>query len=45
MIQVALEVMFRLRKEKPNKELKVKIASIDELKQSKFKDWFGVRNK
>ena len=45
MIQVALKVMFRLRKEKPNKELKVKIASIDELKQSKFKDWFEVRNK
>ena len=44
-IQVALKVMFRLRKEKPDKNLKVKIASIDELKQSGFKEWFEVRNK
>lgn len=32
-IQVALKTMFRLRKEKPDKDLKVKIASIDELKR------------
>ena len=44
-IQVALKVMFRLRKEKPDKSLKVKIASIDELKQNGFKEWFEVRNK
>jgi hypothetical protein len=43
-IQVALKVMFRLRKEKPDKDLTVKIASIDELKQSQFKDWFEVKN-
>ena len=42
-IQVALKVMFRLRKEKPDKDLRVKIASIDELKQSGFKDWFEVK--
>lgn len=44
-IQVALRAMFRLRKEKPDKDLKVKIASIYELKESKFKDWFEVRRK
>ncbi len=44
-IQVALKVMFRLRKEKPDKDLKVKIASINELKQSGFREWFEVRNK
>ena len=42
-IQVALKVMFRLRKEKPDKNLKVKMASIDELKQSGFREWFEVR--
>jgi hypothetical protein len=44
-IQVALKVLFRLRKEKPDKNLNVKIATIDELKRSKFKDWFEVRNR
>jgi hypothetical protein len=39
---VALKTMFRLRKEKPDKDLMVKVATIDELKQSKFKDWFEV---
>jgi TusA-related sulfurtransferase len=42
-IQVALKTIFRLRKEKPEKGLKVKIASIDELKKSEFRDWFEVR--
>lgn len=41
-IPVALKVMFRLRKEKPDKDLKVKIANIDELKQSGFKECFEV---
>jgi TusA-related sulfurtransferase len=41
-IQVALKTLFRLRKEKPNANLKVKIASINELKESGFKDWFDV---
>jgi hypothetical protein len=41
-IQVALKTLFRLRKEKPNANLKVKIASINELKESEFKDWFEV---
>ena len=36
-IQVALRTMFRLRKEKPDKDLIVKIASIDKLKQSGFR--------
>ena len=37
--------MFRIRKEKPEKLLKVKIASIEELKKSKFSKWFEVTNK
>ncbi len=36
--------MFRLRKEKPDTDLMVKIATIDELKQSNFKEWFDVGN-
>lgn len=32
-IQVALRTMFRLRNEKPEEDLKVQVASIDELKQ------------
>jgi hypothetical protein len=42
MIKVTLRAMFRLRKGKSNKDLKVKIARIDELKQSGFKNWFEV---
>ena len=41
-IQVALKVMFRLRKEKPDKDMRVKIASIDELKRSGFREWWEV---
>ncbi len=44
LIQVALKTMFRLRKEKPDKDLVVKIATIDELKQSNFKEWFEAGN-
>ncbi len=44
LIQVALKTMFRLRKDKPGKDLLVKIAAIDELKQNDFKEWFEVRN-
>ena len=42
---MVLRTRIRLRKEKPDKDLKVKVASIVELKQSKFKDWFEVKNK
>jgi len=42
-IQVALKTLFRLRKEKSNKKLKVRIASIDDLKRTDFKEWFEVR--
>ena len=41
-IQVALKVLFRLRKERPDKPLMVKIATIDEQKRNKFKKWFEV---
>jgi len=44
-IQVALKTMFRLRKEKPGRVLKVRISSIVELKRSRFKRWFEVKNK
>jgi hypothetical protein len=45
LIQVALKTMFRLRKEVPNKDLVVKIATIDELKKSGFKEWFEIGNR
>ncbi len=45
LIQVALKTMFRLRKDKPDKDLVVKIATIDELKKNGFKEWFEVGNK
>ncbi|MEM0172468.1 MAG: hypothetical protein QXV57_07905 [Thermoproteota archaeon] len=35
-IQVALKTLFRLRKEEPNKEFNVKVASIEELRKN---DW------
>jgi|Deesub1362B_J571_1020462.scaffolds.fasta_scaffold00067_45 hypothetical protein len=41
-IQVALKVLFRLRKEKPDRSLSVKIATIDEQKKSGFKKWFEI---
>jgi hypothetical protein len=41
-IQVVLKTMFRFRKEKPERDVKVKIASINELKKSNFKEWFEV---
>ncbi len=44
LIQVALKTMFRLRKDMPNKDLVVKIATIDELKKNGFKEWFEVKN-
>ena len=43
-IQVALKVMFRLKEEKPNRDLRVRIGTIDELKKCGFKEWFEVRN-
>lgn len=42
-IQVALKIFFRLRKERPGKEYKVKIASIEELKKSNFKSGFEIK--
>ncbi len=44
LIQVALKTMFRLRKDKPDKDLVVKIATVDELKKNGFKEWFEVGN-
>ncbi|RLI92285.1 MAG: hypothetical protein DRO65_00220 [Candidatus Altiarchaeales archaeon] len=41
-IQVALRVLFRLRKKK-EREYKVRIASIEELKRNNFKKWFEVK--
>ena len=43
-IQMALKTMFGLRKEKPDKELVVKIADVDEFGRNKFKSWFEVKN-
>jgi Cdc6-like AAA superfamily ATPase len=41
-IQVSLKVLFRLKKDKRKRTLKVKIASIDGLKKSGFSKWFEV---
>ncbi len=35
--------MFRLREDKTDKDLVVKIAIVDELKKNDFKEWFEVR--
>lgn len=42
-VQVALRAMFRLKKEELDKELSVRIASIDELRRSNFKEWFEIK--
>jgi hypothetical protein len=42
-IQVALRTLFRLRKERPERNLKVKVASTNELRESNFRNWFDVR--
>jgi hypothetical protein len=44
-VQVALKTMFRLRKEKQDKLLTVRIGSIDEQKKNRFKQWLEVKNK
>jgi len=41
-IQVALRVLFRLRKEKPGKEFKIMIGTLDEQKKNGFREWFEV---
>lgn len=41
-VQVALKVLFRLKKENPDKENVVKIATINELKESRYKEWLEV---
>jgi hypothetical protein len=43
-IQVSLKTMFRLKKERPDKLLKVKIGSISEQKRNRFREWFEIRS-
>jgi hypothetical protein len=43
-IQVALRTVFRLKKERPEENLNVKIATINELKESGFGNWFEVKS-
>jgi hypothetical protein len=43
-IQVALKTLFRLRKERPERSLSVKIATIHELKENDFRNWFEVKS-
>jgi hypothetical protein len=42
-IQVALRTLFRLKKEKPERNIRVKVASINELKESGFRNWFEIK--
>jgi hypothetical protein len=41
-VQVALKIIFRLKKEKLNRPKKVKIATIEELKNSHFAKWLEI---
>jgi hypothetical protein len=43
-IQVALKTIFRLRKEESKRNFNIKIASINDLKRSGWKEWFIVKN-
>jgi hypothetical protein len=43
-IQVALKTIFRLRKEESKRNFNIKVASINELKRSEWKEWFIVKN-
>jgi hypothetical protein len=43
-IQVALRTVFRLKKERPEENLNMKIATINELKESGFGNWFEVKS-
>jgi hypothetical protein len=42
-VQVALKTLFRLKKERPEKDFTIKISSIEELIKSKFNNWFELR--
>ena len=42
-IQVALRGLFRLKKEKPSREYKIRIASIRYLRRNNYKSWLEVR--
>jgi hypothetical protein len=41
-VQVALKTIFRIRKERPDKKLKIKVATIDELINNRFKRWLEI---
>ncbi len=43
-IQVALKVLFRMRKENPAEKYEIKIAIINELKEYKYRKWWKIRN-
>jgi len=42
-VQVALKTLFRLKKERPEKDFTIKISSIEELRKSKFNSWFELK--
>jgi hypothetical protein len=41
-VQVAIKTIFRIRKERPDKKLKIKVATIDELINNRFKRWLEI---
>lgn len=41
-IQVVFKTLFRMRKENSNKKYKIKIATMEELKRSKYKEWLKM---
>lgn len=42
-IQVALQTLFRLRKEKPTMDYRVKVANIEELRRNGWDKWFEIK--
>jgi len=42
-VQVALKTLFRLKKERPEKDFTIKISSIEELMKSRFNSWLELK--
>jgi hypothetical protein len=42
-VQVSLKTLFRLKKERPEKDFSIKISSIEELMKSKFNNWSELK--
>ncbi|HID25440.1 MAG TPA: hypothetical protein EYP23_03140 [Thermoplasmata archaeon] len=43
-VQVALRVLFHLRKEKPDKDFKIMMGTVNEEKKNGFREWFELKS-